>query len=81
MCLNGSESTCRNGGVISAATNGGFAEYVAVLQQNAFKIPDDVCWDIAASLTVSGSTPFHALMEASLKIDEDLVVFGASRNT
>jgi NADPH:quinone reductase-like Zn-dependent oxidoreductase len=81
MCLNGSENTCRNGGLIPVTANGGFAEYVAVPQQNVFKLPDDISWDAAASLPVTGLTPFHALMEASLKIDEYLVVFGPSGNT
>jgi NADPH:quinone reductase-like Zn-dependent oxidoreductase len=81
MCLNGSENTCRNGGLIPVTANGGFAEYVAVPQQNVFKLPDDISWDVAASLPVTGLTPFHALMEASLKIDEYFVVFGASGNT
>jgi NADPH:quinone reductase-like Zn-dependent oxidoreductase len=81
MCLNGSENTCRNGGLIPVTANGGFAEYVAVPQQNVFKLPDDISWDLAASLPVTGLTPFHALIEASLRIDEDLVVFGASGNT
>jgi NADPH:quinone reductase-like Zn-dependent oxidoreductase len=81
MCLKGSENTCRNGGLIGVDVNGGFAEYVAVPQRNVFKIPDDVGWDIAASLPVTALTSFHALMEASLHIDEDLVVFGASGST
>jgi NADPH:quinone reductase-like Zn-dependent oxidoreductase len=33
-----------------------------------FKIPDDLDWDIAASLPVTSLTPYHALKEASLKI-------------
>lgn len=81
LCLKGCENICRNAGRIGANTNGGFAEYVAAPQQNVLKIPDDLNWDIAASLPVTGLTPFHALMEASLRIDETLVVFGASGST
>jgi D-arabinose 1-dehydrogenase-like Zn-dependent alcohol dehydrogenase len=29
---------CRNGGIASAITNGGFAEYIAVPQRIVFKI-------------------------------------------
>jgi NADPH:quinone reductase-like Zn-dependent oxidoreductase len=61
--------------------NGGFAEYIAVPERNVFKIPDDIDWDLAASLPVTSLTPYHALKEASLKINEFLVVFGASGNT
>jgi NADPH:quinone reductase-like Zn-dependent oxidoreductase len=67
--------------LISVITNGGFAEYIAVPERNVFKIPDDLDWDIAASLPVTSLTPYHALKEASLKINEYLLVFGASGNT
>jgi NADPH:quinone reductase-like Zn-dependent oxidoreductase len=81
MCLSGLDMVCRNGGLISVITNGGFAEYIAVPQRNVFKIPDDMDWDLAASLPVTGLTPFHALNEAGLKVNEFLLVFGASGNT
>jgi NADPH:quinone reductase-like Zn-dependent oxidoreductase len=38
-------------------------------------------WDLAASLPVTSLTPYHALNEASLQINEYLLVFGASGNT
>jgi NADPH:quinone reductase-like Zn-dependent oxidoreductase len=81
MCLNGLDMICRNGGLIGAITNGGFAEYVSVPERNVFKIPDNLDWDVAASLPVTSLTPYHALKEASLKLNEYLLVFGASGNT
>ena len=81
MCLGGLDMICRNGGLISVITNGGFAEYIAVPQRNVFKIPDDMDWDLAASLPVTVLTPFHALNEARMKINEFLLVFGATGNT
>src|SRR6476646_7541427 len=81
MCLNGLDMICRNGGLIGAITNGGFAEYISVPERNVFKIPDDLNWDIAASLPVTSLTPYHALNEASLKLNEFLLVFGASGST
>src|SRR6185437_3964108 len=81
MCLNGLDMICRNGGLIGAITNGGLAQYIAVPERNVFKIPDDIDWDLAASLPVTSLTPYHALKEASLKTNEFLVVFGASGNT
>jgi NADPH:quinone reductase-like Zn-dependent oxidoreductase len=81
MCLKGLDMLCRNGGLIGAITNGGFAEYIAVPERNVFKIPDDMDWDLAASLPVTSLTPYHALNESSLKINEHLLVFGASGNT
>jgi NADPH:quinone reductase-like Zn-dependent oxidoreductase len=81
MCLNGLDMVCRNGGLISVITNGGFAEYISVPERNVFKIPDSLDWDTAASLPVTSLTPYHALKEASLKINEYLLVFGASGST
>ncbi|MDQ3961714.1 MAG: alcohol dehydrogenase catalytic domain-containing protein [Thermoproteota archaeon] len=81
MCLDGLDMICRNGGLIGAITNGGFAEYISVPERNVFKIPGNLDWDIAASLPVTSLTPYHALNEASLRINEYLLVFGASGNT
>ena len=81
MCLNGLDMICRNGGLIGAITNGGFAEYISVPERNVFKVPDELNWDVAASLPVTSLTPYHALNEASVKLDEFLLVFGASGST
>src|SRR6266571_2729100 len=81
MCLNGYEMICRNGGIIGVITNGGFAEYIAVPERNVFKIPNDTDWEIAASLPVTTITPYHALKEASLRVNESLLILGASGNT
>ena len=81
MCLNGYEMLCRNDEIIGVNTNGGFVEYIAASEKNVFKIPDDVQWDVAASLATTTKTPYHALREASLKSNEFLVIFGASGNT
>jgi NADPH:quinone reductase-like Zn-dependent oxidoreductase len=81
MCLSGNDMLCRNGGMIGVATNGGFAEYITVPEKNVFKIPDEMQWELAASLPVTTLTPYHALKEAALKVNESLVIFGASGNT
>jgi NADPH:quinone reductase-like Zn-dependent oxidoreductase len=81
MCLGGDEMLCRNGGLIGVITNGGFAEYMAVPEKNVFKIPDEMQWELAAALPVTTLTPYHALKQAALKINEFLVIFGASGNT
>ena len=81
MCLNGYEMLCRSGGIIGVMTNGGFAEYIAVPEKNVFKIPNDIEWELAASLPVTTITPYHALKESTLKVNESLLIFGASGNT
>jgi len=52
----------------------------AASEKNVFKIPDDVKWDVSATLATTTITPYHALKEASLKLNEFLVIFGASGN-
>jgi D-arabinose 1-dehydrogenase-like Zn-dependent alcohol dehydrogenase len=81
MCINGYEMLCRNAGILGVITNGGFADYISASEKNVFKIPDNVQWDVAASLATTTKTPYHALREASLKLNEFLVIFGASGNT
>jgi D-arabinose 1-dehydrogenase-like Zn-dependent alcohol dehydrogenase len=81
MCLNGYEMLCRNAGILGVNTNGGFADYISASEKNVFKIPDNVQWDVAASLATTTKTPYHALRDASLKLNEFLVIFGASGNT
>ena len=85
MCLTQSEMLCRsekiNNNIIGLITNGGFAEYISVPEKNAFKIPDDMQWELAASMPITTLTPYHALKQAAVKIDEFLVIFGASGNT
>ena len=83
ICMGGDEMLCRNGGgqLIGVATNGGFAEFMAVPEKNLFKIPDEMQWELAASIPVTTLTPYHALKRAALTIDEFLVIFGASGNT
>lgn len=81
MCLNGLDMICRNGGLIGAITNGGFAEFISVPERNVFKVPDKMEWEVAASLPVTSLTPYHALNEARIKLNEYLLIFGASGNT
>jgi len=57
ICLNGLDMLSRNGGLIGAVANGGFAEYISVPAGNVFKTPDDMDWDLAASLPVTSLTP------------------------
>jgi NADPH:quinone reductase-like Zn-dependent oxidoreductase len=81
MCLSDSEMLCRNGGIIGVVSNGGYAEYVALPEKNVFKVPDDLSWEMAASLPVAGLTPYHALRDAELGFNQTLIVLGASGNT
>lgn len=46
-----------------------------------FKIPDEMQRELAASIAMVTLTPYRALKQATLKINEFLVMFGASGNT
>jgi len=68
LSFTGLDMICRNGGLIGAITNGSFAEYIEVPERNVFKIPYYIDSDLAASLACL-TTPYHALKEASLKVN------------
>jgi NADPH:quinone reductase-like Zn-dependent oxidoreductase len=46
-----------------------------------FKIPDNIDWNLAVSLAVSGLTAFYDLNETQLKINYSSLILGASGNT
>jgi NADPH:quinone reductase-like Zn-dependent oxidoreductase len=72
---------CRNGGIMSVITNGGYAEYFTVPDKNVFKVPDYMSDELAASMPVSALTAYHALKTAGVKATDTVLVFGASGNT
>jgi D-arabinose 1-dehydrogenase-like Zn-dependent alcohol dehydrogenase len=78
MCLNRYEMLCRNGRIIGVNPDGRFAEYIVASENNVFKIPDNIEWDVAASLAITTITPFHPLKEASLKLNDFLMIFDAA---
>lgn len=81
MCLSNNEMLCRNGGILGVVSNGGFSEYFVAKEKNLLRVPVDVSWEMAASLSVAALTPYHALLRAGLRKGETLVVFGASGST
>ncbi|ARM74805.1 alcohol dehydrogenase catalytic domain-containing protein [Acidianus manzaensis] len=81
MCLSSKEMLCRNGGIMSVITNGGYSEYFVVPSKNAFKIPDEIGDELATSLPVAGLTAYHAIKESGISATDVVTVFGASGNT
>ena len=81
MCRSGNQQLCVSGYIIGVGSNGGFAEYAVVDAKNAFRIPDGLGWEMAASLPVSALTAYHAIAESGLKAGETAVILGASGNT
>lgn len=80
-CMSGNEMLCDNGYIFSIGSNGGLTEYIVVDQKNAFKLPDSVGFELAASLPVAALTPYNALERSKVKKNEFVVVMGASGNT
>jgi len=80
-CKSGNEMLCDNGYIFSIGSNGGLAEYIAIDERNAFKLPDSVNFELAASLPVAALTSYNALERAKVQKNEFVVVIGASGNT
>lgn len=65
--------------VVSGTTWGGFAEEALGWDFNTHHIPEEVSFKDAASILMTHGTVIHALKDrAELKVDETLVVLGAS---
>lgn len=48
-CRNGRPNICKNIKVLAAHIDGGFQEYFKVKAQNAYKVPDGISWEYAAT--------------------------------
>jgi propanol-preferring alcohol dehydrogenase len=57
--------------------DGGYAEYIALPERNAVKLPDEIPFEQGAVLMCSSATSFHALRKSRLKTGERIAVFGA----
>ena len=65
--------------VSAVGFSGAFAERWAVDATNAVPIPDDIAFDVAASMTIAYGTSYHALVQrAAIASGETLLVLGAS---
>ncbi|MHB1441012.1 MAG: alcohol dehydrogenase catalytic domain-containing protein [Cuniculiplasma sp.] len=80
-CMEGREYLCQSGGFYGVATNGGFAQSIAVKEENLIRVPDSVDDNLAASLPIAAITPYHALKEVNAGAGKSMIVYGASGNT
>ena len=79
-CRSGRETLCLASiGNVGQATDGGYAEYVALPERNVIAIPDGVS-DIDAAIGSDAiATPYHAcIKEAKLKPSDTVLVVGAA---
>ncbi len=75
-CSRGSEQFCRTGSMIGHFRDGGWADFIAVPERNAVRIPDAVPFEHAAVLMCSSATSMHALRKGRLAGGESVAVFG-----
>ncbi|MGB9168040.1 MAG: alcohol dehydrogenase catalytic domain-containing protein [Nitrososphaeraceae archaeon] len=81
QCISGREMLCRKGSLIGVTTNGGLSEYVSLRKENVIRIPKNLDWNLASSLSVSALTAYHALNLSSITENDTLLVYGASGST
>src|SRR4051812_31148963 len=79
QCRAGRETLCLSPrGNIGAATDGGYAEFVALPERNAIAIPDGVSYVDAAVASDAIATPYHAChKEARLGPGDSVLIVGA----
>lgn len=75
-CMTGNEQFCAKGKMLGHFTDGGYAEYLAVPEWNAVKLPDEITFEQGATLMCASATSFHALKKSRLQAGETVAVFG-----
>jgi propanol-preferring alcohol dehydrogenase len=80
FCREGNENLCLNFRATGRDANGGYAEYMAVSEDFAYRIPDVFSDSEAAPLLCAGAVGYRALRLTELKDGENLGLtgFGAS---
>jgi propanol-preferring alcohol dehydrogenase len=62
--------------MVGRYADGGYAEYIAVPQRNAVRLPADIPFEVGAILMCSSATALHALRKGQLQGGETVAVFG-----
>ncbi|GIU72105.1 MAG: zinc-dependent alcohol dehydrogenase [Candidatus Nitrosocaldaceae archaeon] len=75
-CLTGNEHLCDNRRITGDTENGGYAEYISIREQFAYKIPDSINDVEAAPLFCPGVTAYRAVKLAELNPNERVGIFG-----
>ena len=76
FCMSGKENLCENARFTGYSVNGGFAEYLLVDNDFAFKIPDEFDDEHAAPLFCAGIIGYRAFKLANLQKNQTLAIFG-----
>lgn len=75
FCRSKSYELCRNYSYLGSRTNGGFAEFVAVPQNNLIILPEEVSFEAAAMLEPM-AVVVHAIRKIELREDDTVAVLG-----
>jgi propanol-preferring alcohol dehydrogenase len=75
-CRNGNEQFCEQVSMLGHYTDGGYAEFIAIPEQNCVPLPGEIPFEHGAIMMCSTSTSFHALRKARLKAGETAAIFG-----
>lgn len=76
FCARGLEQFCRTVQMIGKDRDGGYSEFIKVPARNAFKLPDEISFEIGAIMMCSSATTLHALNKARIKSGEAVAIFG-----
>lgn len=74
-CQNGQFELCRHYSYLGSRTDGGFAEYVAVPQENLIELPANVTYEQAAMLEPM-AVAVHAMRKAGVTGEQTVAVYG-----
>lgn len=78
FCLSGREEICLKSAILGHATQGGYAQYVAVPATNVIPLPDGVSAEQAAAVSLAMLTAYHMLVtRARVQPGEDALVIAA----
>ena len=66
---------CRHYSYLGSRTNGGFAEYAAVPEENLIELPEEVSYEVAAMLEPM-AVAVHAMRKSGVMKENTVVVYG-----
>jgi 2-desacetyl-2-hydroxyethyl bacteriochlorophyllide A dehydrogenase len=75
QCIKGQTNICKNFRLIGLNVDGAFAEYVSVIGENCYKLPDSISFE-EASLLEPCSVGLHAVNITHIKLGDDVAVLG-----
>lgn len=74
-CQNKQYEMCRKYSYLGSRTNGGFAEYVLVPENNLLELPDEVAFEQAAMLEPM-AVAIHAIRKSQVRQEQSVAIYG-----